>query len=209
MRVLLADDHALVRRGLRELLMDAFPDVHCAEAATGEDAVEHVGRESFDLVILDISMPRRGGIDALKDLQARRPQLPVIVLSQHAEEQYAIRTLRAGAKAYLTKSSAPDELIRAARKVLSGGCYVSQSLAEHLAGSLDLDPERPLHDALSDRELQVLRMLAAGKAVKDIAVELSLSEKTVSTYRTRILEKMRMSSNAELMRYALRVGLVE
>jgi DNA-binding NarL/FixJ family response regulator len=209
MRVLLADDHALVRRGLRELLTDAFPEAQCAEAATGEDAVEQAGRESFDLVILDISMPRRGGIDALRDLQARRPLLPVIVLSQHAEEQYAIRTLRAGAKAYLTKSSAPEELISAARKVLSGGRYVSQSLAEHLAGSLDIAPDRPLHDALSDRELQVLRMLAAGKAVKEIAVELSLSEKTVSTYRTRILEKMRMSGNAELMRYALRVGLVE
>lgn len=209
MRILLADDHAIVRRGLRELLSEEFPNAHCEEASTGEDAVELFSRHSFDLVVLDISMPRRGGLDALKDLQARRPHVPVIVLSQHAEEQYAIRVLRAGARAYLTKGNAPDELVRAARKVLGGGSYVTESVAEHLAGSLAGNTNTLRHEALSDRELQVLRMLGAGKSVKEIAAELSLSEKTVSTYRSRILEKMQMTSTAQLMRYALQAGLVE
>jgi DNA-binding NarL/FixJ family response regulator len=209
MRILLADDHAIVRRGLRELLCEEFPTAYCEEAATGEDAVQLFSRHSFDLVVLDISMPRRGGLDALKELQAHRPHVPVIVLSQHGEEQYAIRALRAGARAYLTKGNAPEELVRAARKVLGGGSYVTESLAEQLAGSLAIDRQKPPHESLSDRELQVLRMLASGKSVKEIAGELSLSEKTVSTYRSRVLEKMQMTSNAQLMRYALRAGLVE
>jgi two-component system invasion response regulator UvrY len=209
MKFLLADDHGVVRRGVRELLAEEFADAQFDEAVTGEDAIELVERHRFDLVVLDVSMPRRGGIDALKDLQKRAPQLPVIMLSHHAEDQYAIRALRAGARAYLTKDCAPDELIRAARKVLAGGKYVTASLAEALADSLDVEHDKPQHESLSDRELQVLRMLASGKAVKQIGAELCLSEKTVSTYRARLLEKMQMTSNAELMRYALRAGLVE
>jgi len=209
MRVLIVDDHAIVRRGSRELLAEAFPEAEFEDAETGEDAIGIVERVTLDLVILDISMPRRGGMDALKEIAARKPGLPVLVLSHHAEEQYAIRALRAGARGYVTKDSAPEELIRAAQKVLGGGKYVSLALAERLADSLSSDPSKALHEELSDRELQVLCMLAMGKAVKEIAGELSLSEKTVSTYRARILEKMKMSTNAELMRYALRVGLVE
>ncbi|MDQ3031866.1 MAG: response regulator transcription factor [Myxococcota bacterium] len=209
MRVLLIDDHAIVRRGTRELLVEELPDAEFEEAGTGEDALSLVGHARFDLAILDISMPRRGGIDTLKELQVRAPSLPVLVLSQHAEEQYAIRALRSGARGYLTKNSAPEELARAARTILGGGKYVSEQLAQQLAGSLTIDPSKPPHESLSDRELEVLRMIGAGKSVKDIAAELSLSAKTVSTYRTRILEKMRMGSSAELMRYVLRTGLTE
>ena len=209
MKVLLVDDHAVVRRGLRNLFADEIAGAECHEAATGEEAVAIVEKQAFDVVVLDISMPRRGGLDALKDLQARQPKLPVIVLSQHAEEQYAVRALRAGARAYLSKNGAPEELVRAVQKVLSGGRYVTESLADRLAGALDLGHEGALHDSLSDRELQVLRMLASGKSTKEIAIELSLSEKTVSTYRSRLLEKLNLTGNAELMRYALREGLVD
>jgi DNA-binding NarL/FixJ family response regulator len=209
MKVLLVDDHQVVRRGIQDLLHEAFPDAEFDEAATGEEAVAQVRQGAHDLVVLDISMPRRGGMDALKELQAIRPKLPVLVLSQHAEEQYAIRTLRSGASGYLTKDCAAEELVKAVRKTLSGGKYVSAVLAEQLAHGLSPDWAARPHELLSDRELQVLRMIAVGKAVKEIAAELSLSEKTISTYRTRILGKTRMKSNAELMRYALQVGLVE
>ncbi|HET6280012.1 MAG TPA: response regulator transcription factor [Polyangia bacterium] len=209
MRVLLVDDHAVVRRGIRDLLAEAFADAVFEEASTGEEALALVRKGAFQLVVLDISMPRRGGMDALKDIQAEMPKLPVLVLSQHAEEQYAIRALRAGAAGYLTKDCAADELVRAARKALSGGKYVSEKLAEKLAGELTSGVGARPHERLSDRELQVLRMLAQGRAVKEIAADLSLSEKTISTYRARILEKTNMKSNAELMRYALASGLVE
>jgi DNA-binding NarL/FixJ family response regulator len=207
--VLLVDDHAVVRRGIRDLLAEAFADAVFEEASTGEEALALVRKGAFQLVVLDISMPRRGGMDALKDIQAEMPKLPVLVLSQHAEEQYAIRALRAGAAGYLTKDCAADELVRAARKALSGGKYVSEKLAEKLAGELTSGVGARPHERLSDRELQVLRMLAQGRAVKEIAADLSLSEKTISTYRARILEKTNMKSNAELMRYALASGLVE
>jgi two-component system, NarL family, invasion response regulator UvrY len=208
-RVLLVDDHAVVRRGIRDLLAEAYADAVFEEASTGEEAVMLVRKGAFQLVVLDISMPHRGGMDALKDIQAEMPKLPVLVLSQHAEEQYAIRALRAGAAGYLTKDCAADELVRAARKALSGGKYVSEKLAEKLAGELTSGVGARPHELLSDRELQVLRMLAQGRAVKEIAADLSLSEKTISTYRARILEKTNMKSNAELMRYALASGLVD
>jgi DNA-binding NarL/FixJ family response regulator len=209
MKALLVDDHAIVRRGIRELLSEAFPDAVFDEAATGEDAVGMVRGSEYDVVILDIGMPRRGGMDALKELQATRPTMPVLMLSHHTEEQYAVRALRAGAAGYVSKECAADELVKATRKALAGGKYVSEALAEKLALGLTTESNRRLDELLSDRELQVLRMLALGRAVKEIAAELSLSEKTVSTYRARILEKMNMKSNAELMRYALRVGLVD
>ena len=209
MRFLVVDDHAVVRRGVRELLADAFADCEVVEAATGEDAERVFAEGEWDLVVLDLAMPGRGGIDALKGLQSRRPQVPVLVLSAHAEDQYAIRALRAGARGYVTKQSASDELVTAVRKLLAGTPYVSASLAEHLASVLAHAPERPPHEALSDREMQVFRMLASGKSVKEIGAELRLSDKTISTYRARVLEKMNLRSNAELMRYALRSGLVD
>jgi two-component system, NarL family, invasion response regulator UvrY len=209
MRILLVDDHAIVRRGMRELLGEAFDAAQFEEAGTGEEALGLVNREPFDLVVLDLSMPGRGGLDALKEVRTVSPELPVLVLSQHAEEQYAIRAFRAGAAGYVTKESAPEELVRAARKALSGGKYVSSSLAEHLATRLAADPDQRAQDSLSDRELQVLRMLAIGKTVKEIGSELSLSEKTISTYRTRILDKLNAKTNAELMRFALRAGLTD
>lgn len=209
MRFLLVDDHAIVRRGLREILVEQYPGAQFDEAVTGEDAIELAGTHRYALVLLDISMPRRGGLDALKELRERHPALPVIMMSQHAEDQYAVRALRSGARAYLTKSAAPEELVTAARKVLAGGRYIPESLADRLVGALDADPDVLPHEHLSDRELLVLRMLAQGKAVKDIASELALSEKTVSTYRTRVLDKVKLSNNADLIRYALRVGLIE
>jgi DNA-binding NarL/FixJ family response regulator len=207
MRILLVDDHAIVRRGMRELLGEAFDTAEFDEAGTGEDAVELTNRVAFELVVLDLSMPGRGGLDALKQCHAANPKLPVLVLSQHAEEQYAIRAFRAGASGYVTKDSAPDELVKAAKKALAGGKYVSSSLAEHLAARLAADPDQRSQDALSDRELQVLRLLANGKTVKEIGAELALSEKTISTYRGRILDKLNVKTNAELMRFALRAGL--
>ena len=209
MRFLVVDDHAVVRRGVRELLADSFPDCEVVEAANGEDAVRMFAEGEWDLVVLDLAMPGRGGLDALKGIQGHRPQVPVLVLSAHAEDQFAIRALRAGARGYVTKQSASDELVTAARKLLAGAPYVSASLAGHLASVLTHAPERPPHEALSDREMQVFRMLASGKSVKEIGAELALSDKTISTYRARVLEKMNLRSNAELMRYALRSGLVD
>ena len=206
---LLVDDHALLRRGLRELLGEEFPGAVFEEAASGSEALDQVNHHALSLVILDLTIPGRDGLEVLKELREHHPRLPVLVLSVHAEEQYAIRALRAGAVGYITKESAPEELCKAVRKVLDGGRYVSSSLAEKLAANLSTRDGRPLHESLSDRELQVLRMLAFGQSVKEIGVSLSLSEKTISTYRTRLLEKMTMKSNADLMRYALRAGLVD
>jgi DNA-binding NarL/FixJ family response regulator len=207
--VLLVDDHALVRRGLRELLADEFPGAVFTEAGSGPEAVEKIRNTVFTLVVLDLSIPGRDGLDVLKEFHERLPKLPILMLSVYAEEQYALRALRAGAAGYITKESAPEELSKAIRKVLSGGRYISPSLAERLATTLAGDTCRPLHESLSDRELQVLRMVAGGESIKQIGVLLALSEKTISTYRTRILEKMDMKTTANLIRYALRAGLVE
>jgi len=209
MKVLLVDDHALVRRGVRDLLREAFGDAEFSEAATGEEALSYARKSAFELVVLDISMPRRGGMDALKQLHAEAPSLPVLILSHHAEEQYAVRALRAGACGYLTKDCAVEELVCAVRKALAGGKYVTEGIAERLVDMLAGGGQSGAHETLSDRELQVLRMLAKGRTVKEIAGELSLSEKTISTYRTRLLEKTHLRSNAELIRYALSSGLVD
>jgi DNA-binding NarL/FixJ family response regulator len=207
----LVDDHAVVRRGLRELLGDEFPNAEFGEAASGPDALAQIGRQSWGLVILDISLPGRDGLDILKEALALRPGQPIMILSVHGEDQYAIRALRAGAAGYVTKETAPEDLTAAVRKVLQGGKYVSPRLAEKMVGALATrdGTTQLLHEGLSDRELQVLRMLAVGKSVKEIGLDLALSEKTISTYRTRIIDKMNMRSNAELMRYALRAGLVD
>ncbi|MGN6109880.1 MAG: response regulator [Kofleriaceae bacterium] len=210
MKFLLVDDHPVVRRGVRDLMREAFPSSEFTEASSSDDAIGLARTGSWDVVVLDIAMPRRGGMDVLKEIHGHRPELPVIVFSAHAEDQYAIRALRAGARGYVTKDSASEELVAAVRKALAGGTYVNASLAERLVAAMATEEsDRPLHATLSDRELQVLRMLASGKTVKEIGAELSLSDKTISTYRARLLEKMKLRTNAELMRYALRVGLVD
>ena len=208
-RVLLVDDHAVVRRGVRDILGESLGKVEFGEASKPSEAIDKLSAEDWDVVVLDISLPGRGGLDALRDIKRLRPNLPVLVLSMHAEDHYALRALRAGAAGYVNKDSAAEDLSGAVRKVLSGGTEVSVRLAETLARSLRSDTSRPPHERLSDRELEVLRGLAAGKTVKEIGLELALSEKTVSTYRTRLLEKMQMRTNAELIQYAIREGLVE
>jgi two-component system, NarL family, invasion response regulator UvrY len=209
MKVLITDDHAVLRRGLRQILEDGFGKVQFGEAANASEAIEQVAREHWDLVVLDITMPGRTGLEALKEIKAIKPNMRVLVLSVHSEDQFAVRVLKAGASGFLNKDSAPEELVKAVRKVLAGGRYVSASLAEKLAFNLDHPNDQPLHQTLSDREFQVLRMIGSGKTVSEIAVELGLSVKTVSTYRSRILEKMQLSTNAELTRYAFEHKLVE
>ncbi|MDZ7260622.1 MAG: response regulator transcription factor [candidate division KSB1 bacterium] len=208
-KVLIADDHAIVREGLKRILSETSDMVVADEASTGQEVLDKVWENDYDVVVLDISMPGRSGLDILKQLKSEKPELPVLVLSVHPEEQYAVRVLRAGAAGYLTKESAPDELIAAIRKVSLGRKYVSTSLAEKLAFDLERDAGKPLHETLSDREYQVMCMIAKGKTVKEIAEELSLSVKTISTYRARILEKMNMKTNAQLTHYALQNRLVD
>ncbi len=208
-RLLIGDDHAVVRKGMKQILAETRDIVVADEAGNGREVLEKVRKNDFDMVLLDISMPGRDGLEVLKELKSLRPKLPVLMLSMYPEEQYAVRSLRSGASGYLTKDSAPDELISAIRKVSSGGKYVSASLAEKLAHKLGgSDVEKPLHETLSDREYQVMCMIASGKTVKEIGEELSLSVKTVSTYRSRILNKMRLKGNAELTRYAIDNRLV-
>jgi two-component system, NarL family, invasion response regulator UvrY len=209
MRVLIADDHAIVRRGLKEILADGFGKSTFGEAKSSHEALVQVQKQDWDIVILDISMPGKNGIDFLGDLKQIRPHVPVLILSVYPEEQFARRALKGGAAGYLTKESVPEELVRAVRKVLGGGRYISTSLAEKLAWDLGASGDKPLHELLSDREFQVFRMIALGKAVKDIADELALSVKTISTYRARILEKTGMRNNAELIRYAVQNHLVD
>ena len=205
---LIADDHAVVRRGLRELIAEAYGGALVEEAATGEAVLDAVRRQDWAIVILDINLPDKSGLDVLKDVKAMRPALAVLVLSHHAEAEYAARVFKAGAAGYITKESAPDELAAALRKVLAGGRYVSPSFAEQLVGRLTDDADTALHQVLSDREYLVLCRIGRGKTVSEIAVEMSLSVKTISTYRARLLKKLHMANNAEVMRYALDHGLV-
>lgn len=208
LKILIADDHAIVRAGLKQVLADT-PDMTVTdEAGATEEAIRKALDGDFDVVVLDISMPGRGGLEVLQQLKSQKPKLPVLVLSMHPEEQYALRVLKAGAAGYLTKESVTEELIDAIRKVSNGMKYVSPDLAQEIAFALDSDTERPIEETLSDREFQVLCMIASGKTPREIAEELSLSVKTVSTYRSRILEKMRMKSSAELTNYAIKNNLV-
>jgi DNA-binding NarL/FixJ family response regulator len=209
LRILVVDDHPIVRQGLRQVLADAPEISEIVEAATPQEALDLVQRRVWDAVILDISLPGRGGLEVLKDIKRAVPRLPVLILSMHPEDQYAVRTVRAGAAGYLTKEAAAESLIHAVRKVASGGRYISAELAERLATEIAADSDRPLHASLSDREFDVLRSIASGQTVGEIADRLSLSVKTVSTYRTRILEKMRMKNNAELMQYVLSNRLLD
>jgi DNA-binding NarL/FixJ family response regulator len=210
MKILIVDDHAVVRRGLQQIVLDEYKDLVFGEATNGQEALEIVSQQDWDVVVLDISMPGRSGLDVLKEVKRDHPDLPVLVLSIHPEDQFAVRVLRAGASGYMTKETAPEELVTAINKVLAGGTYVSPSLAEILAQDLQRDAsDISLHKKLSDREYEVMLMIASGKAVSEIADELALSVKTISTYRARILEKVHMRSNAELTRYAIKHGLVE
>jgi two-component system invasion response regulator UvrY len=209
LRILIVDDHPIVRQGLKQTLADAAEIGEIVEAATPQEALDLVRQRKWDAVILDIGLPGRGGLEVLKDIKREVPRLPVLILSMHAEDQYAVRAVRAGAAGYLTKGAATESLIAAVRKVASGGRYISPELAERLATELTVDPDHPLHASLSDREFDVLRSIASGQTVGDIAERLSLSVKTVSTYRARILEKMQLKNNAELMRYVLTNHLLD
>jgi len=194
---------------LRQILSEESDIGEVGEAQNSQEVLELVRKKSWDIVVLDITMPGRGGLDVLKELKELHPKLPILILSMHPEDQYAVRALKAGASGYMTKESAQDELVKAIRKILQGGKYVSPTLAEKLAFNLEVRTEKPLHETLSDREYQVMLMIASGKTVSRIAEELALSAKTIDTYRTRILEKMKMKTNAELMKYAIRNKLVE
>lgn len=208
-RILIADDHAVVRHGLRQLLR-AIPEVsHIGEAQNAKEVMALAQTEPWDLIVLDLTLPDKIGIEVLKDLKRDFPQTPVLVLSMLPEDQYGMSVLKAGAAGYLTKESAPEELVNAVQKVLRGGRYISAGLAEYLAFDLGTNHEKPLHETLSEREYEVMRLLASGKTNSEIADQLALSTKTVSTYRSRILIKMKMRTNAELMSYAFRHKIVQ
>ena len=209
MRILIADDHPIFRAGLKEILAKEKDAELIGEADNGHKALELALKQRWDVVVLDITMPGKDGLEVLHELRRERPKLPVLILSAHPEDQLALRLIKAGAAGYLTKDKAPEVLLTAIRKVLDGGKYVSESLAEKAVLELASETKRPLHETLSDREFQVMSMIAAGKALKEIAEELFLSVRTVSTYRARVLEKLNMKSNAELIRYALQNQLVD
>src|SRR5438105_9697882 len=209
-RALIVDDHAVVRNGLKKILEEQPGEIEFGEAGTAEEAIEQVREQAWDIVILDISLGGgRNGLDTLKELKQIRPRLQVLILTMHSEEQYARRSFRSGAAGYITKDSPRAELIRAVSKVMEGGKYVSPALAEKLVAYLGNDTDGPPHETLSDREFQVMRLIASGKTVSEIAELLSLSDKTISTYRARILEKMGMKTSAELTHYAIRNELVD
>ncbi|GAB2853915.1 response regulator transcription factor RqpR [Pseudoduganella ginsengisoli] len=208
-KVFIADDHAIVREGLKQILADTRDIVVAGEAENGVDAVKLFRRSGCHVVLLDISLPDKSGIDVLKQIKKEKPELAVLMLSMHREDQYAIRSLKAGAAGYLTKQSAPKELVTAIRQVAGGLKYVSPALAQELANHLGEDHEAPAHETLSDREYQTLTMIASGKTVGTIAKELSLSVKTVSEYRSRLLAKMKLKNSAELTHYAIKNGLIE
>jgi DNA-binding NarL/FixJ family response regulator len=207
--ILIVDDHAIVRRGLKEILVRELQDVVCGEAGDAQHALAQIVGGVWNLLILDITMPGRSGLDLLAELKQRTPELPVLVLSVHPENQYGKRVLKAGAAGYMNKEAAPEELVKAIRKILAGGVYVSTALAERLASDLSRDIGRLPHELLSVREFEVLRMLASGKGITQISEELHLGVTTVSTYRARILEKMHMATTSELMRYAIDNRLID
>lgn len=208
-RVLLADDHAIVRAGLRELLADTGDIAVAGEAANGHEVLAQVRAHDYDVVVLDMTMPGRSGIELIRLIKQEKPRARILVLSMHSEEQYAVRALRAGASGYLTKESAAEQLTAAIRRIAAGGAFVSPETAERLARELRPEPERPPHTRLSDREFEVFRLIASGRSVSEIAAELSLSVKTVSTHKARILQKMGLSNQAELIRYALEHRLLD
>lgn len=205
MKVLVADDHPMVRRGLRESLREAFPGATVSEAGNGEEAVSAMTSSDFDLVFMDIEMPGKSGLDALREARKLRPELPVLIMSVHDEIEYGLRALRCGAAGYVSKRAPAETLAKAVKQVLAGGKYVSDSLAQRLAS--ELGSPMAAHEKLSDRELEVLRRLAAGQTVKEIAYDLGLSSKTVHTFRARVLKKLNLRTTADLVRYAIQNGL--
>jgi len=208
-KILIADDHTLFRKGLQHILSE-YPDpVATDEASNGQEVLDKIWHNDYDMVLLDITMPGMTGLEALKQLKNDRPKLPVLVLSMHPEEQYAVRVIRAGASGYLRKESAPDELITAIQRISAGRKYITSSLAERLADDVEPATEKPLHDTLSDREFEVFRMIAAGKTITQIAEALFLNARTISTYRSRILEKMQMKTNADLIHYAIKHQILD
>jgi DNA-binding NarL/FixJ family response regulator len=209
MNILIVDDHPVVRRGLKQILADEFTDASFHEAGDEREAMDCVFAEKLDLVLLDITLPGRSGLDILKDIKKEKPNMSVLVISVHSEDEYAIRVLKAGAAGYLTKESAPNELVLAVQKIQQGGRYVNVSVAEKLAAYVDAGGSKEPHENLSDREFEVLCLIASGKTVSEIGAELSLSVKTISTYRARILQKMKMQTNADITKYAIGHGLVE
>ena len=209
MRILITEDHAVVRQGLKLILADHFKNAVFGEARNATEALACVWKQKWDVVLLDITMPGRSGLEVLKEIKHSRPRLPVLILSMHPEDQFAVRLLKAGAAGYLTKESAGEELVGAIKKVVGGGRYIRPSLAERLATYLTIDVQKAPHERVTDREFLILRMIASGKQVGQIAKDLSLSVSTVSTYRARILAKMDMNNNAELTHYALKKGLVD
>lgn len=208
-KVLIADDHAIVREGLKQILADTRDIVVAGQAENGVDTINLARRGKCDVLLLDISMPDRSGIEVLKQIKKEFPKLAVLMLSMHREDQYAIRSLKAGASGYLNKQSAPAELVTAIRQVASGKKYISPALAQELANQIGDDRQVPPHEILSDREYQTLTMIASGKTVSDIATELALSVKTISMYRSRLLQKMKLRHNGELTHYAIKNHLVE
>ncbi len=209
MRILVVDDHPLFRRGIVQVLIAEFSNGLIGEASNAAEALASVWSGDWQAVVLDISLPGRSGLELLKDIKDARPRLPVLILSTYPEAQFATRVLRSGASGYLTKDSPPEVLIQALRRIVAGGKYISHTVAEHLASEIGLDITKPIHDLLSDREYDVMLRIAAGEPVGEIAKVLYLSAKTVSTYRSRILEKTGMKSNADLTHYAIRNGLIK
>ncbi len=207
-KILIADDHSIVREGLKQIVAESPEMVVQGEAVNGQQVLDLVRKNDYGLILLDIAMPGRGGIDTLKQLRIDKPELPVLILSMHPEDQYAVRAIKAGASGYLTKESAPEELIGAIKKVAQGGKYVSIDLAEKLFENLGKESEKPEHTLLSDREFQVMVMIATGKTVTEVGDELALSVKTISTNRARALKKMGMKNNSEFTYYAIKLGLV-
>jgi DNA-binding NarL/FixJ family response regulator len=207
MNILIVDDHAIVRQGLRQILMESDSTIFIKEADCGSEAIRQVREGEWNVVVLDISMPDRSGIDILKQIKKEYPKIPVLMLSMHEEGLYAIRALKAGASGYITKQSAPAELMAAIHQVARGRKYLTATLAEAMADSLGANYERSPHEALSDREYQTLCLIASGKGLTDVAEEMRLSVKTVSVYRARLLEKMKLKNNAELTHYAIKNGL--
>jgi len=209
MKILIADDHPIVRRGLKQILAEE-PDLAVAgEARSSQEVMELVRKQDWNAVILDITMPGRGGLETLREIRKERPKLPVLILSMHSEDQYGVRALKAGAAGYMTKESAPEKLVQALRKIMKGDKYISPTLAEKLVLDLERGTPNSLHETLSDREHQVMSMIASGKTVSEIGKDLFLSVKTISTYRSRVLKKMKMKNNAELTHYAIRNRLVQ
>lgn len=209
LRILIVDDHAIVRDGLRQMLALRFPQASFGQGCNAQEALNHASKGPWDVLLLDISMPGQSGLDVLREIKAVQPELKVLVLTRHPEDQYALRVLKAGASGYLTKDTASAEVANAVQAVRAGGNYISASLAQKLASNLNAPAQKAPHETLSDREYQVLRMIAAGKSVKEIGFDLSLSVKTVSTYRTRVLAKLGFKTSAEVIRYAMREKLVE